>query len=150
MAESTTQELSVEIIYRIAAMLNTEIEKHGEIQINNPTIWNGFLHQMPNEVWRGIVETLLELNKQHPEMVDINQLSALQEAQGLLNRYDQYYDRVMDMKNRHVQAKRVAWKCLMSIREIYNRCAGIRLSNSDHSRVKTNFGELFTDETSKT
>lgn len=149
MAQTHT-ELSVEIIYRIASMLNTEIRKGGEIQINNKTIWDGFLHQMPNEVWRGIVETLIELNEQHPEMVEMNQLSALLEARGLLDRFEPYYDRVMDMKNRHVQAKRTAWKCIMSIREIHNRCAGINLPNSDHSRVKTNFGELFADETSKT
>ena len=47
------------------------------------------------------------------------------------------------MKNRHVSAKKTAWKMLMTVREVWNSAVGDGLPNLDSSRVKTNYGELF-------
>jgi hypothetical protein len=136
-------ELSVEVIYRIARMLNTEIESNGQIQLNNKKIWEGFLHQMPNEVWRGVLETLALLNYQHPELFEYNHVTAIELGLGALDKYDSYYDNVLDMRNRHLDHKKIAWKCLMTTREVYNRCCDIYLPNSDVSKVKTTFSSIF-------
>jgi hypothetical protein len=143
MAATTRTELSVEIIYRISEFLNAEIRQHGETQKDNPRIWHGFLHKMDNSVWRGVLETLALLSKQHPELFKIEHLTAIDEGLTLLDKYEDYYDRVLDMKNRHVDAKRVAWKCLMTTREVYCAACDIYLPNKDSSRVLTTFGEIF-------
>lgn len=139
----TNQQLSASIVAKITHMLNDEILKGGEIQINNKVIWDGMLHRMDNTVWRGCIELLLELNQQHGEMLTLQDLRNLEDALALLNRYDQHYDRVLDMKNRHVDAKKTAWRALMSMREIVCRCWAVDLPNSNTSRVLSNYGSLF-------
>jgi hypothetical protein len=136
-------ETSIAVIEAIAEMLNTEIRKNGEIQINNSTIWDGYLHQMHNEDWRGILATMNTLAEQHPELFTLQNLEAIRDGIALLDKFDQYYDRVMDMRNRHVSAKKTAWKCIMSIREVYCKANGIYLPNSNESQVKTSFNDLF-------
>lgn len=136
-------ETSIAVIEAIAEMLNTEIRKNGEIQINNSTIWDGYLHQMHNEDWRGILETMHTLADQHPELFSMQNLEAVRDGLELLDKFDQYYDRVMDMRNRHVSAKKTAWRCIMAIREVYCQANGIYLPNSDESKTKTSFNDLF-------
>ena len=136
-------ETSIAVMQAIAEMLNTEIRKNGEIQINNSVIWDGYLHQMHNEDWRGILATMNTLAEQHPELFTLQNLEAIRDGIALLDKFDQYYDRVMDMKNRHVSAKKTAWKCIMAIREVWNRATGEYLPNDNDSKTKTSFGSLF-------
>mgnify|MGYP003122823136 CR=1 FL=1 len=136
-------ETSIAVIEAIAEMLNTEIRKTGEIQINNSVIWDGYLHQMHNEDWRGVLTTLDTLHRQHPELFSMQNAEAVREGLELLDKFDQYYDRVMDMRNRHVSAKKTAWKCIMACREVWNQATDEYLPNTDESKTKTSFGDLF-------
>lgn len=138
-----TTELSIEIMYKIKEFLNTEIKQNGEIQINNSRIWHGWLHKMDNEVWYGILHTLLELEKQHPELFTLYQWQAIVEALTLLNQHSDHYDKVLDMKNKHIRAKGIAWKCLHTIREVWNLCVSEDLPNSNTSRVTSTYGDVF-------
>ena len=137
------QETSIAVMRAIAEMLNTEIRKNGEIQINNSVIWDGYLHQMHNEDWRGVLETMNTLYQQHPQLFTMQNAEAIQDGLELLNKFDQYYDRVMDMRNRHVSAKKTAWKCIMCIREVWNQATDEYLPNTDESKTKTSFNDLF-------
>lgn len=143
MAAQTNTQLSIEIMYRMKEFLNNEIRQNGEIQINNKRIWDGWLHKMDNEVWYGILYTLQELEKQYPKYFSMHQMDAVQEALILLNKFSDHYDKVLDMNNKHVRAKKVAWKCLHTVREVWNDCVGEDLPNLDSSRVSSNFGDLF-------
>ena len=136
-------ETSIAVMEAIAEMLNTEIRKNGEIQINNSIIWDGYLHQMHNEDWRGILETMHTLYQQQPQLFSMQNVSAIDDGIALLDKFDQYYDRVMDMKNRHVSAKKTAWKCIMAIREVWNSATGEYLPNKNESKTKTSYGDLF-------
>lgn len=142
MAQTNTA-LSVDIACKITALLNDEILKSGEIQINNKAIWDGMLHRMDNEIWRGILEMFEELNQQHGHMLTIQDQKNITDALHLLNKFAAHYDRVLDMKNRHVDAKKTAWRALMSTREIICRCWGLDLPNSNNSRVLSTYGSLF-------
>lgn len=141
----TTRELSIDIMRHIQRTLNNIIETQGEIKINNKTIWQGYLHQMDNHVWRGILETLNQLSEQSPQLFSQYHLLAIEQGLAALDRFDMYYDNVLDMKNHHLNHKKIAWKCLMTVREIMNTAHDIRLPNCDTSRVKTNLGDLFSD-----
>ena len=74
------QETSIAVMQAIAEMLNTEIRKTGEIQINNSIIWDGYLHQMHNEDWRGVLETMSALSEQHPQLFTMQNSSAIQDG----------------------------------------------------------------------
>ena len=141
----TNTELSIEIVYRIAAMLNLEIETNGEIKINNKTIWSGFLHQMENEVWYGIIDVLETVGKQHPHLLKQWDERNIQEAKQALDKFSPYYDQVLDMRNRHTNHKKLAWRLLMTTREVWNRACDIHLPNSDKSRVLNNFSDIIGD-----
>jgi hypothetical protein len=142
MAQTNTQ-LSIEIMYRLKEFLNNEIRQNGEIQINNKRIWDGWLHKMNNEVWAGILETMQTLSHQHPELFNLHQHTAIEDGLKLLNKYSDYYDNVLDMNNKHVKAKGVAWKCLHTVREVWNECVNDLLPNLDSSRVTSTYGDMF-------
>jgi len=135
--------LSVDIATRITKILNDQILKSGEIQINNSVIWDGILHKMDNSIWRGIIEMLNLLNEQHPDMLSITDLANIQDAEKLLDKFEDYYESVLDMPNRHVGAKKVAWRTLMSTREIICRCWNMDLPNNNTGKVLSNYGDLF-------
>ena len=99
----TNTDLSIEIMYRMKEFLNNEIRQTGEIKINNKKIWDGWLHKMDNTVWRGILSTLAELEQQHPHLFTLHQSRGIEQGLALLDKYDAYYDNVLDMKNKHVR-----------------------------------------------
>ena len=140
---STNTQLSIEIMYKLKEFLNNEIRQNGEIQINNRRIWDGWLHKMDNEVWRGILLTLDLLRSQQPQLFTMHQHSAIDDGLALLNKYSDYYDKVLDMNNRHVKAKGVAWKCLHTVREVWNECVDERLPNLNTSKVTSTYGDIF-------
>ncbi len=122
-------ELSIEIMRHIQRMLNNQIENHGKIKINNKIIWDGFLHKMDNEVWRGCLETLQALSEQHPALFTPYHLAAIESG--------------LKMRSRQPDYKKTAWRCLMTIREVMNNATNIHIDNTDESRVKTQFRDLF-------
>jgi hypothetical protein len=140
---ATKTELSVDIMRHIQKTLNNIIESTGEIQINNKIIWDGYLHQMDNEVWRGILETMNLLSKQHPELFTLYQLVAIGEGLAALDKYEDYYDKVLNMKTKVISHKGIAWKCFMTVREVMNKACNIDIPNSNVSRVTSNFADIF-------
>jgi hypothetical protein len=140
---ATNTALSIEIMYKLKEFLNNEIRQNGEIQINNKRIWDGWLHKMDNEVWYGILETLAQLEREHPKYFNLHQSRAIEEGLTLLNKYSDYYDKVLDMNNKHVKAKGVAWKCLHTVREVWNTCVNDPLPNLNSSKVTSTYGDIF-------
>jgi len=134
---------SVELIYRISEHLNQIIRNSGQIQINNKAIWNEVLHQLENAHWRGMLETLEALCDQNPNLGTLQHRIAISEGLAILEKYEAYYDRCMDVRTKHLNNKHTAWKCLMSMRELY--CAAIDkpLPNADTSRVRSTYEEIF-------
>lgn len=118
---STTTELSVTIMCHINKTLNNICQEQGEISINNRKIWDTYLHQMDNTIWRGILETLLEFYQQYPTLFEMHQVSAINEALSTLNRYYDYYDNVLHINKPNMKHRRIAWRCLMVIREVINQ-----------------------------
>lgn len=135
--------VAVEILTRIAKMLNAEIETSGEIQINNKTIWEGYLHKMDNAVWTACLEALVELNQQHPEMLTMSDYASVETALKTVRKHQDYYDRVLDMRNKHLDHKKLAWRAFMTIREVVNRCWDLDLPNSDTSKITSKYTSLY-------
>lgn len=117
---SNTAELSVVIMCHMQKTLNNIVEQEGSININNRTIWDKYLHQMDNVVWRGVLETLSELYMQYPQLFDIHQITAVKQGLDTLNKFYHYYDNVLHINKPHMKHRAIAWRCLMVIREVMN------------------------------
>lgn len=123
---SNTAELSVTIMCHITRTLNEIVSTEGSININNRTIWDKYLHQMDNVVWRGILETLTELYTQHPSLFELHQMGAIKEALDTLNKYYSHYDNVLHINKPHMKHRTIAWRSLMVVREVINASWGPR------------------------
>lgn len=104
----------------ITKTLNQIIVEQGEININNKTIWDTYLHQMDNHIWRDILETLYELYMQHPDLFEMHQVSAVKNALETLNKHYNYYDNVLHINKPNMKHRAIAWRALMVVREIVN------------------------------
>lgn len=116
----TTAELSVQVMCHITDTLNQIVTEQGDININNRTIWDTYLHQMDNHIWRDILETLYELYMQHPDLFEMHQVSAVKNALETLNRHYNYYDNVLHINRPNMKHRGIAWRALMVVREIVN------------------------------
>tara|TARA_R110000782_G_scaffold3275_1_gene12177 strand:- start:22772 stop:23146 length:375 start_codon:yes stop_codon:yes gene_type:complete len=117
---SNTAELSVTIMCHMQKTLNGIVAEHGSISINNKLIWNKYLHQMDNVIWRGVLETLVDLHQQEPEYFDLHQIGAVTQGLETLNKYYDYYDNVLHINKPTMKHRGIAWRCLMVVREVMN------------------------------
>ena len=127
--------------------LNEIIRNTGEIQINNKAIWNDMLHKTNNRDWECWLAVAQELNRQHPEMVTLSEHTVIEETKEILDKYSNQWDMVLTPRKTRREPynfKRKSWKCMHTLREIWCRCRGVYLPNSDASK-KLHEGEtLFT------
>jgi len=109
----------IDIMIRITQYQNKLIRTQGEIKADNKELWRGYLHNMDNELWQAIIDTVFLIDHCHPGFINLTEYSAFDQAQTLLNKYNMKYDRVLDIKN--IDGKKIAWRCFMTIRDIINK-----------------------------
>ncbi len=131
----------ITLIVKIAQHLNNQIQLAGAIKPNNKGIWQAILHNLTNEQWHAILSTLEELMNKNPTIGNLGHLNTVETGLRTLKKYE-LYDRCLDMKNHTANNKPIAWKCLMTIREVYNSACGIDLPNADSSRTTNTFKEI--------
>lgn len=131
----------ITLIVKIAQHLNNQILLAGAIKPNNRLIWQTVLHNLTNEQWHAILSTLEELMNKNPTVGNLGHLNTVETGLRTLKKYE-LYDRCLDMRNHTANNKPIAWKCLMTIREVYNSACGIDLPNADSSRNTNTFKEI--------
>ena len=131
----------ITLIVKIAQHLNNQIQLAGAIKPNNKGIWQAILHNLTNEQWRAILLTLEELMNNNPTIGNLTHMDTVETGLRTLKKYE-LYDRCLDMRNHTANNKPIAWKCLMTIREVYNSACGIDLPNADSSRTTNTFKEI--------
>lgn len=120
----------------ISEFLNDWIKNNGEIQPNNHELWKEFLHRWDNQDWQEIIDAVGELYKRYPEYFQEFHKRAIAQAIVILIEHSST-KRVMDRKKH----KRVAWKMIMTLREVWNAAQGIDIPNEDLD--PNNFNSLF-------
>ena len=113
---------ALDIWQDVANDLNTIIRTEGEIKANDRRIWQGHLHRWSNNHWRLILKAGLELAEHHPELFSPFHEEALYEAWMTFTRDSERHPRCMDQKTGTMDNKKVSWRWLMSMRELWNRC----------------------------
>lgn len=122
-------DVAVEIMARITRTLNRVIQEVGEIAPNNRGLWKNILHQMDNDIWMLIIKCVEQLDNEQPLLIKPHQRTAFKDARELIETYNLYYDHVLDVKTDTLNGKRIAWSCLMCVREIINECWNQQIIN---------------------
>ena len=136
----------------LAKYLNNYINHSGQIQRNDRVLWTNYLHKYNNTDWLGVVKTVLDLDEQHPEYLDLGNTSLFEDI------YHKLKDPNSDLKveRQNIKAKRVMdragsvldlpenkqdmWKMIMVLRELWCKIHNIDLPNSDLSIGKLDEG----------
>lgn len=136
----------------LAEYLNNKIQKDGQIQINQHGIWQKYLHKFTNEDWKSFVYVLEIVRITYPRYFKDNDENAMLAAIMALDN-DELYIRMRDLndygytkkpilsvldipgdkgrKGRWNSTKGIAWKLMMTMREVHNRIAGQDVPNED-------------------
>jgi hypothetical protein len=135
-------EQGIEIWRDISETLNGIVKDTGEININNETIWQGYLHVWNNQDWVKVLLAIELLYEDHPEFFVGNNEDAFITAKEILIKNNNNIDRVMDRKVN----KRHAWRIIMSMRELWNRANDLHVpmgSPTKRTRKGNEFSKIF-------
>lgn len=122
-------EIGVDTAVEITKILNQEIINHGEIQTDNPAIWQGWLHQKDNEDWQAMLISMRELMREYPGFFKQRDMEILDTVWVTL-KSKEHVERVLDTK----KYKGTAWRAIHTVREVICRCWDLYLPNSDSSK----------------
>lgn len=115
----------------ITDLLNEIINRTGKIDINNPDIWQGFLHQpeIDNQFWEDTLGALEMLMEHAPDAWEAYNKTQIWEARRKFEEYKARHPRVFDTKQDGESLKGYAWKTIMTVREVVNRINGVDIPN---------------------
>lgn len=122
--------------HAITNFLNDWIKKNGKIEPNNHELWREYLHRWDNQDWTEILQTVAKLHERYPEYFQRFHRDAVMAAVSVLLEHGDT-KRVMDRK----EHKKIAWKAIMTMREVWNAACDIYLPN-EH-QPKSNFDKIY-------
>lgn len=116
----------------ITDQLNDIILSTGKaIDKDNPKIWQGFLHQLTNDNWASMFEAFKHLVDSKGILLTHHQQQKFDEAYMTFHKDKLKRERCMDIRNRFMNTKTLAWGMIMTIREVYNQANNTAIANQD-------------------
>ena len=116
----------------IAQVLNDIITKTGkQIDKDEPAIWDGFLHQLTNDEWESMFTAFKVLIEQHKIHLTHHQQRKFDEAWITFQKDKHKRERCMDIRNKFMNTKTLAWGMIMTIREVQNQVNKKDIPNVD-------------------
>lgn len=120
------------LIDHITDVLNDLIVKTGkQIDKDETVIWDGFLHQLNNDEWASMFLAFKELVSNNNIFLTHHQQRKFDEAYMTFEKDKLKRERCMDIRNRFMNTKQLAWSMIMTIREVYNTVKGRDIPNVD-------------------
>ena len=127
----TELESGVDLWAEIAHVQNTIIQEDGKIDKDDQRIWGPYLHKWQNEDWRLMLQAVVELYDQHPEMFESYHIPKVLAAVIVLKEHTEH-TRILDTK----EHKKTAWAMIMLLREVWNTaCAGTRAPKNTFNSI---------------
>ena len=124
--------LGYDLCDHITEKLNNIITTTGKkIPKDHKTIWDGFLHEINNDDWESMFQAFKEAVRAHEIDLTDSQEQAFMTAWTAFQKYKNHHDRCMDVRSKTYNNKPLAWKMIMTIREIWNKIAGVDIPNID-------------------
>jgi hypothetical protein len=119
----------------ITDVLNDIIMSTGKaIDKDNPKIWDGFLHQLTNAEWELMFKAFLDTVANKALLLTYHQQQKFDEAYMTFNKDKLKREQCMDIRNRFMNTKTLAWGMIMTIREVYNLANGKNIANQDQPK----------------
>lgn len=116
----------------ITDVLNTLITtKHKQIDKDEPAIWDGFLHQLTNDEWESMFMAFKDLVSKHNIFLTPHQQTKFDEAYTTFQKDKLKRERCMDIRNKFMNTKKLAWAMIMTIREVVNQVNNVDIANVD-------------------
>lgn len=116
----------------ITQVLNDLIKNTGrQIDRDEPKIWDDFLHQINNDEWESMFMAFKELVAKHGLFLTQHQQRKFDEAYATFQKDKNKRERCMDIRNRFMNTKTLAWGMIMTIREVVNQAKGLDIPNVD-------------------
>lgn len=127
----------------IAETLNDIIIKTGKkIDINNKTIWDGYLHRWNNEDWQDMLEGFRAVMESAPDSVKTWHKNNYERAITTLKKDKASSDRCLDKKTN----KRTAWAMINTFREVWNAIHDKDIPNED-TKPRTKMPKVVVEQT---
>jgi hypothetical protein len=139
-----------------ALICNDIIRTEGKITIDDKRIWDPFLHTWTNEDWLAILAAWEAEYDENPDMFNwcinkegkkarVNHTVAFNDTVEVLKGYMKKYPRVLDKRDREMDNKRLAWRMIMSMREVWCNLNGLDYASDHRTRParKNNANQLF-------
>lgn len=124
----------------ITEVLNTLITSTGkQIDKNEPKIWDDFLHQLTNDEWESMFMAFKEVVAKHDILLTNHQQRKFDEAYTTFQKDKLKRESCMDIRNKFMNTKQLAWGMIMTIREVINQVNKKEVPNVDTAKpvVKT-------------
>lgn len=132
-------------------LLNGICKEEGGIRRNDPRIWDDYLHKMTNEEWDDIITTLAAIEHTSPGTFYPQDLDVVTQAHEALiqsmAKDKSFVGRPLIARSGN---KTLAWRTIMTMREVVNRYSGEYIPNRPGNvedirdlKPATNFDEIF-------
>ena len=119
----------------ITDILNDLITSTGkQIDRDEKIIWDGFLHQVLNDEWESMFMAFKELVAKNNIFLTHHQQRKFDEAYLVFQKDKVKRERCMDIRNRFMNTKELAWSMIMTIREVNNLSKGRDIPNVDAAK----------------
>jgi hypothetical protein len=120
----------------ITEVLNTLITTTGkQIDKDEPQIWDGFLHQITNDEWESMFMAFKQIVEDHKIHLTHHQQRKFDEAYMTFQKDKVKRERCMDIRNRFMNTKTLAWGMIMTVREVVNASKGQDIPNVDKPKL---------------
>lgn len=128
----------------IAETLNDIILNTGKkIDINNRTIWDGYLHRWDNEDWADMLEGFRAVMESAPDAVKAYHKNNYERAITTLKKDKASSDRCLDKKTN----KRTAWAMINTFREVWNAIHDKDIPNEDAKKTQKRVPKVVVEQT---
>jgi hypothetical protein len=120
----------------ITGILNNLITKTGkQIDRDEPQIWDGFLHQITNDEWESIFMAFKQIVDDNKILLTHHQQRKFDEAYMTFQKDKVKRERCMDIRNRFMNTKTLAWGMIMTVREVVNQANKVDIPNVDKPKL---------------
>lgn len=120
------------LLEHITGVLNNLIIKSGkQIDRDEKAIWDDFLHQLTNDEWESMFMAFKELVSKHGIFLSHHQQRKYDEAYTTFQKDKHKREKCLDILNKFMNTRTLAWGMIMVIREVVNQANKVDVPNVD-------------------
>lgn len=125
------------LLEHITTVLNNLITSKGkQIDRDEKVIWDDFLHQLTNDEWESMFMAFKQLVDKHSIILTNHQDRKFSEAYTTFQKDKHKREKCLDILNKFMNTRSLAWGMIMVIREVVNQANKVDIPNVDAPKIK--------------